>query len=79
MKDFHRRVVPSHGLDKIVLEERLMKTLNEIVQFEKARYDAAYNVHSTLVILDITIPIVQARCIGSWGCITSIAWLGGDI
>ncbi|XP_065889621.1 uncharacterized protein [Dysidea avara] len=37
MKDFHRRVVPAGGLDEVVVEERLMKQLKEIVQFEKAR------------------------------------------
>jgi SpoVK/Ycf46/Vps4 family AAA+-type ATPase len=37
MKDFHRRVLPTSGLDKVVVEEKLMKTLREIVQFEKAR------------------------------------------
>ena len=36
-QDFHRRVLPSSGLDKVVVEEKLMKTLREIVQFEKAR------------------------------------------
>lgn len=37
MKDFHRRVIPKHGMDKVVLDERLTKSLHEIVQFEKAR------------------------------------------
>lgn len=37
MKDFHRRVVPVGGLDEVVVEEKLMKQLREIVQFEKAR------------------------------------------
>ncbi|KAL5457433.1 hypothetical protein EMCRGX_G034692 [Ephydatia muelleri] len=37
MKDFHRRVVPSCGLDKIIVPDDLIKTLREIVQFEKAR------------------------------------------
>ena len=37
MKDFHRRVIPKHGLDKIVVDEKNVKSLNEIVQFEKAR------------------------------------------
>ena len=36
-QDFHRRVLPTSGLDKVVVEEKLMKTLREIVQFEKAR------------------------------------------
>lgn len=38
MKDFHRRVVPNKGLDKVIVSEQLMKNLKEIVQFEKARY-----------------------------------------
>ena len=37
MKDFHRRVVPNKGLDKVIVSEQLMKNLKEIVQFEKAR------------------------------------------
>ena len=37
MKDFHRRLVPAHGLDKVIVSEKLMKSLKEIVQFEKAR------------------------------------------
>jgi len=31
-------VVPAGGLDEVVVDERLMKQLKEIVQFEKARY-----------------------------------------
>ena len=31
-------MVPAGGLDEVVVEERLMKQLKEIVQFEKARY-----------------------------------------
>lgn len=38
MKDFDRRVVPSAGLDEIIVEEAVMKQLQQIVQFEKARY-----------------------------------------
>ena len=30
-------MLPSSGLDKVVVEEKLIKTLREIVQFEKAR------------------------------------------
>ena len=30
-------MLPTSGLDKVVVEEKLMKTLREIVQFEKAR------------------------------------------
>ena len=37
MKDFHHRVVPSKGLDKIIVTEKLNKSLMEIVQYEKAR------------------------------------------
>ena len=37
MKDFDRRVIPSSGLDKVIVNEELMKSLREIVQFEKAR------------------------------------------
>ena len=36
-KDFHRRVVPVGGLDEVVVEDKLMEQLREIVQFEKAR------------------------------------------
>ena len=38
MKDFHHRLVPSKGLDKVIVSESVMKSLKEIVQFEKARY-----------------------------------------
>ena len=31
-------MVPTGGLDQVVVEEKLMKQLKEIVQFEKARY-----------------------------------------
>jgi len=37
MKDFHRRVVPTAGLDKVIVTEDLARSLKEIVQFEKAR------------------------------------------
>ena len=37
MKDFDRRVVPTAGLDEVVVEESVMKQLKQIVQFEKAR------------------------------------------
>lgn len=37
MKDFHRRFVPSRGLDKVIVSPEIMKSLKEIVQFEKAR------------------------------------------
>ena len=37
MKDFDRRVIPSAGLDEVVVEEDIMKQLKQIVQFEKAR------------------------------------------
>ena len=30
-------MLPTSGLDKMVVEDKLMKTLREIVQFEKAR------------------------------------------
>ena len=38
MKDFHHRLVPSKGLDKVIVSDSVMKSLKEIVQFEKARY-----------------------------------------
>ena len=37
MKDFHRRVVPTHGIDKLVVDDQLMKSLKDIVLYEKAR------------------------------------------
>ena len=37
-QDFDRRVIPSAGLDEVVLQERLTRQLKEIVQFEKARW-----------------------------------------
>ena len=37
LQDFHRRVVPVGGLDEVVVEDKLMEQLREIVQFEKAR------------------------------------------
>ena len=37
MKDFDRRVVPNAGLDEVIVEEDVMKQLQLIVQFEKAR------------------------------------------
>ena len=37
MKDFHRRLVPSKGLDKVIVSDNIMKSLKEIVQYEKAR------------------------------------------
>lgn len=37
MKDFDRRVIPTSGLDKVIVTDELMKSLQEIVQFEKAR------------------------------------------
>ena len=47
-------MVPAGGLDEVVVEERLMKQLKEIVQFEKARYVTMircymYDVHVSLV------------------------------
>ena len=44
LKDFHRRVVPLCGLDKIIVPDDLLKTLREIVQFEKARHVAMVRV-----------------------------------
>ena len=37
MKNFDRRVVPSAGLDEMIVEEAIMKQLQLIVQFEKAK------------------------------------------
>ena len=37
MKDFDRRVVPVSGLDEVIVEDSIMKVLQQIVQFEKAR------------------------------------------
>ena len=47
-------MVPAGGLDEVVVEEKLMKQLKEIVQFEKARYVTLircymYDVHVSLV------------------------------
>ena len=36
-QDFDRRVVPEAGLDEVIVEDKIMKQLREIVQFEKAR------------------------------------------
>ena len=38
MKDFDRRVIPSNGLDKVIVNDNIARNLREIVQFEKARY-----------------------------------------
>ncbi len=38
MQDFHRRIVPKKGLDKVIVTDRIAQNLNEIVQFEKARF-----------------------------------------
>ena len=37
MQDFDRRVVPTAGVDEIVVVDSVMKQIKEIVQFEKAR------------------------------------------
>ena len=37
LQDFDRRLVPSVGLDKVIVAEKLTMSLKEIVQFEKAR------------------------------------------
>jgi len=37
MVDFHRRVLPTKGIDELVLEDDKLKILREIVMFEKAR------------------------------------------
>lgn len=36
-QDFDRRVVPEAGLDEVIVEDKIMKQLREIVQYEKAR------------------------------------------
>ena len=36
-QDFHRRVIPVGGLDEVILDDKLMEQLKEIVQYEKAR------------------------------------------
>ena len=36
-QDFDRRVIPVGGLDEIIVDDKLMVQLKEIVQFEKAR------------------------------------------
>ena len=36
-QDFHRRVIPVGGLDEVILGDKLMEQLKEIVQYEKAR------------------------------------------
>ena len=38
LQDFHRRVVPKAGLDKVIVRGDLTDSLQEIIQFEKARY-----------------------------------------
>lgn len=37
MKTFDHRVVPSHGLDKLIVEDTVKDSLKRIVEFEKAR------------------------------------------
>ncbi|KAI6657958.1 hypothetical protein LOD99_15675 [Oopsacas minuta] len=37
MKDFDRRVIPSVGLDEVVVNDNILSSLKEIVQYEKAR------------------------------------------
>jgi SpoVK/Ycf46/Vps4 family AAA+-type ATPase len=37
MKEFDRRVVPSCGLDEVIVDDDLAKSLRELVEFEKAR------------------------------------------
>eukprot|EP00800_Vazella_pourtalesii_P010699 TRINITY_DN2610_c0_g4_i1.p1 TRINITY_DN2610_c0_g4~~TRINITY_DN2610_c0_g4_i1.p1 ORF type:complete len:970 (-),score=246.43 TRINITY_DN2610_c0_g4_i1:85-2994(-) len=37
MKDFDRRVIPSVGLDEVVVDDQIQNSLKEIVQYEKAR------------------------------------------
>ena len=66
MKDFHRRLIPKHGLDKIVVDEKNVKSLNEIVQFEKARslinyYHKYYRMHYNLIIR------FRSVLFGQWG------------
>ena len=36
-QDFDRRVVPTAGLDEVVVDDTVLRQLKEIVQFEKAR------------------------------------------
>ena len=38
MKDFDRRVIPTAGLDEVIVEDSIAKQLKEIVQYEKARW-----------------------------------------
>ena len=38
MKDFDRRVIPTAGLDEVIVNDSVAKELKEIVQYEKARY-----------------------------------------
>jgi len=37
MADFHRRLVPTHSLDELILSKDKIDVLNDIVMFEKAR------------------------------------------
>ena len=37
LQDFDRRVVPTAGLDEVVVDDTVLRQLKEIVQFEKAR------------------------------------------
>ncbi len=46
VQDFHRRIVPKNGLDKVIVTDRLAQNLDEIVQFEKARSVITYTLIS---------------------------------
>lgn len=49
MKDFDRHVIPLSGLDEVIVEEGVMRQLNEIVQFEKASYVKAIHLHDQCI------------------------------
>jgi len=56
-------VVPAGGLDEVVVEERLMKQLREIVQFEKARYATMIRWY----IYDVRVSLLQFSTIWTMG------------
>ena len=67
MKDFHRRVVPNKGLDKVIVSEQLMKNLKEIVQFEKARSLLLIDFARLAVILIMNFLLLQVSIIWTVG------------
>jgi len=56
-------VVPAGGLDEVVVEEKLMLQLREIVQFEKARYVTIIRCY----IYDVRVSLVQFGTLWTMG------------